>query len=130
MAFEDDVLDVPFKCTTDMSAYQYHFVKLSADGTVAICSHATNDNPIGVLQNKPDGSVTEAVARVRIFGVSRVYIGTATFAFGDKVGTDASGHGIAKDTDTYKFLGEAIMGGASTYMGTVLLHPLHTISKT
>ena len=127
MAFEDDVLDLAFKCTTDLSAYQYHFVKLSADNTVVICSGAT-DSPIGVLQNKPDGSTTTSVARVRVFGVSRVYVGTATFAFGDKVGTDASGHGIAKTLTTTKFMGEAIMGGASATLGTVILHPMHTIS--
>jgi hypothetical protein len=124
MAFENDVMDVSLLTATDLSAAQYHFVKLSADNKVVICSHATNDNPIGVLQNKPDGSSIEAVARVRIMGVSRVYVaagGAAALAFGDKVGTDASGHGITKATDTYKFLGVTIEGAATTELAAVLL---------
>ena len=128
MAFEEDVLDLALIAGEDLYSstvnYQYHFVKLSADNTVVHCDGAT-DLAIGVLQNQPKSG---QVARIRVFGVSRVYIGTATFAFSDKVGTDASGHGIAKTLTTTIFLGEAIMGGASTAMGTVLLHPPHTIS--
>lgn len=130
MAFEDDVLDIALLTVTDLSAAQYHFVMLSADNTVVICSHATNDNPIGVLQNKPNGSASSpAVARVRVMGVSRVLTG-GVVAFGDKVGTDASGHGIVKDTDKYKFLGIAIDGAGSGELASVLIQcGLRTISK-
>lgn len=124
MAFENDVMDVAFKTATDLSAYQYHFVKLSADNKVVICSHATNDNPIGVLQNKPDGSTTEAVARVRIMGVSRVVVaagGAGLLGYGDFVGTDANGEGIAKATTTYKYLGITIEGAAAGETASVLL---------
>jgi hypothetical protein len=133
MAFENDVMDISLLTSTDLSAYQYHFVKLSADNKVVICSHATTDNPIGVLQNKPDGSTTEAVARVRIMGVSRVMVsadGAAAIAFGEKVGSDAVGHGVTKDTNKYKYLGVALDSAASGELVSVLLMgALKTISK-
>lgn len=126
MAFEEDVLDVSLLADGDLSTYQYHFVKLTAAGTVGIVSHATNDYPLGVLQNKP--SAAGEVARVRVMGVSRVMTGVGGLAFSNKVGSDASGHGIAKATDTYKFLGESTDSTAAGVLGTVILHPLHTIS--
>lgn len=133
MAFENDVMDISLLTSTDLSAYQYHFVKLSADNTVVICSHETNDNPIGVLQNKPDGSTTQAVARVRIMGVSRVVVaagGAGAVAFGEKVGTDASGHGITKDTNKYKYLGVAIdSAAAGETVSVLLMGAIKTISK-
>jgi len=126
MAFEDDVMDVSFIAGEALTSSQYHFVYLTADNTVKTCSHATTQKPIGILQNAP---ASGAVARVRIMGVSRVIIGTATFAFGDYVGSDASGHGIAEDTNLYNYNAVAIMGGAAAEKGTVLLFPIKTISK-
>jgi hypothetical protein len=126
MAFEDDVFDISFIAGEALTDYQYHFVYLTADNTVKVCSHATTQKPIGILQNKP---ASGAMARVRIMGVSRVIIGTGTFAFGDYVGSDASGHGIAEDTNLYNYNAVAIMGGAAAEKGTVLLFPVKTISK-
>ena len=126
MAFEDDVFDISFIAGEALTSYQYHYVYLSADNTVKVCSHATNQKPIGILQNAP---ASGAMARVRLMGVSRAIIGTATCAFGDYVGTDASGHCIAKDTDKYKFCGVCIMGGAAGEKATVLLYGLKNISK-
>ena len=126
-------MDISLLTTTNLSTYQYHFVKLSADNTVVICAHATNDNPIGILQNKPDGSTTEAVARVRIMGVSRAVVsadGGAAVAFGEKIGTDATGHALTKDTDKYKYLGVALDSASSGELASVLLMgTLKTISK-
>jgi hypothetical protein len=110
MAFEDDVLDISLLVTTDLSAAQYRFVKLSADNTVVICNGASDD-AMGVLQNKPNGSVNTAVARVRVMGVSRVIAG-GVIGFGDKVGTDGNGAGVAKTADTTKFVGIALDGAA------------------
>lgn len=126
MAFEEDVMDISFIAGASLEAYQYHFVYLTANNTVQVVSHATTQKPIGIVQNAP---ASGGVARVRVMGVSRVIIGTATFAFGDYVGSDASGHGIAEDTDKYNYNGVAIMGGAAGEKGTVLLFPIKTISK-
>jgi hypothetical protein len=96
MAFEEDVLDVALLTTTDLSAAQYCFVKLTAAGTVGICS-GTTDNIIGVLQNKPVGTVAVPnVARVRVYGVSRIFAATSALTYGSLVGTDASGHGVVR----------------------------------
>jgi len=126
MAFEDEVYDMSFIAGEALTSSQYHFVYLTADNTVKTCSHATTQKPVGVLQNAP---ASGGVARVRIMGVTRVIIGVGTFAFGDYVGSDASGHGIAEDTDKYNYSGVAIMGGAAAEKGTVLLFPIRMISK-
>jgi hypothetical protein len=130
MAFEDDVLDISLIAGEDLYSstvnYQYHFVKLSADNTVVHCDGAS-DIPVGVLQNKP---ASGQIARVRVMGVSRVVIGTGTFAFSNKVGTDASGHGVSKSADKAVFMGEAIMGGAAATLGTVIIHPPHTVEAS
>jgi hypothetical protein len=126
MAFEDDVLDISLLVTADLSAYQYHFVMLSADNTVTVCTHATNDNPIGVLQNKPTAS--GQVARVRVMGVSRVMAG-GVIAYGNKIGNDADGHGIAKTVDKTKFVGVALDSAASGELATVFVQcGLRTVS--
>jgi hypothetical protein len=127
MAFEDDVFDISFIAGEDLSAYQYHYVELTADNTVKVCTHATTQRAIGILQNKP---ASGKMARVRIMGVSRAYIGTAAVAYGDFCGADADGHCITKNTNQYKYTGICIMGGASTKTATVLLYGLKTIAKT
>jgi hypothetical protein len=92
MAFEDDVLDISFIANADLDAYQYHFMKLAANNTVTVCTGAT-DKIIGVLQNKP---LSGQVARVRVYGISRVYAATSALTYGSLVGTDTSGHGVIR----------------------------------
>jgi hypothetical protein len=116
LAFEEDVLDVTFKAASTLAGttnYQYHFVKLSADNEVTVATGAT-DKVIGVLQNKPAN--TGDAARVRIFGVTRV-LAAGVIAVGTKVGTDASGHAVAKTVDTTQYMGvltEASAGANET----------------
>lgn len=124
MAFEEDVLDISCVVTADMSAYQYHFMKLSADNTVTVCTGAT-DSPVGVLQNKPTAS--GQVARIRVYGVSRVIAG-GVLGFGDLVGTDAAGEGVVKTLDKAKYTGICIYGAGATGMATVALFGRKTIS--
>ena len=92
MAFENDVLDVSFIAGEDLDEEQYHFVKLSASNTVKLCSSAT-DKIVGILQNKP---LSGQVARVRVYGISRVYAATSALTYGSLVGTDTSGHGVVR----------------------------------
>ena len=124
MAFEDDVLDISLLADGDLSAYQYHFVKMTDENTVGVCSGAT-DNPIGILQNEPKAA--GQVARVRVHGVSRVMAG-GVVAFGDKVGTDANGEGIAKTFSKTEYLGIALVGANATQLATVLIFGYRTIS--
>ena len=125
MAFEDDVMDISAIAGADLSTAQYKFVKLSADNTVVICSGATDDM-LGILQNKPTSG---GVARVRIMGISRVYVGASSVTYGTKVGTDANGLAVAKTANTAKYLGVVISGAAAGADASVLVFGvLNTIS--
>lgn len=123
MAFENDVLDIALIADADLDDYQYHFVKMTADNTVGVCSGAT-DNPIGVLQNEP---LSGQIARVRIHGVSRVMAG-GVIAYGAKVGTDANGEGIAKTVSKTEYMGICLESAGAAELATVLIFGYRTIS--
>ena len=96
------VSDVTFEAAADLSAKQFHFVKLSAANTVAACSAAT-DIPCGILQNKPSAAGRPAV--VRMLGLSKLSADAALSA-GALIGTSADGQGDAKTpgTDTTEYV--------------------------
>ena len=111
----------------DLSLYQYHFVKLSADNTVAICA-ADTDIPIGVLQNKPDAAGKSA--QVMLFGVTKLMVGSAgidPLIFGSAAGTDANGE--AEDqavTDTTRYnVGRVLEGAAAGELCTAIINCLN-----
>ena len=124
MAFEEEVLDVSFKANADLSSYQFYVVKMAADNTVDVCSGAT-DKPIGILQNKPTSG---QIARVRVMGVSRFIIGAGGVAYGNRVGTAATGKGIVKSTNKDMYFGIALAAGNADEIGTVLLYPVRSLS--
>jgi hypothetical protein len=76
-----------FKAGGDLSAKQYHFVKISAAQTVVACT-GTTDKAIGILQNDPDAAGEEAV--VAILGTSKLVAG-GIVAFGANIGPKADG---------------------------------------
>lgn len=86
-----------FTASADLSAKQYHFVKLSGNNTVTVCA-AITDVPIGVLQNNPTSG---QAAEVCLFGVTKV-VADGTLAAGDRIGTSADGQAdaIVAGTDT------------------------------
>lgn len=71
----------------DLSANQFHIVKLDASGNVVLGA-ASTDVVLGVLQNKP--LLGEAVC-VAKGGVSKVLCGAVSVAVGDLVASNASG---------------------------------------
>jgi hypothetical protein len=71
----EGAIDITMPTSTDLSDYQYHFVKLDGDEEV-VASGAT-EKVIGILQNKPDGSTTRTDAVVRVQGVSKLKINEA-----------------------------------------------------
>lgn len=95
------------KAASDLSAKQYHFVKLDSSGNVAAIAAAT-DVPLGILQNTP-GSLH--AADVMTQGVSKLVAG-GSLAAAALVGTDADGKGTAY---TY-----GASGTAGVIMGQVL----------
>lgn len=72
----------------DLSAKQYHIVKLAAGG-IAVAAAAT-DNPIGVLRRNAN---LNEVCDVRIVGIAEVKAGAAV-AKGAEVMSDAAGKAI------------------------------------
>jgi hypothetical protein len=126
MAYEMDVLDISLKAAGDLSAYQYCFVKMSADNTVDVCG--AGEQAIGVLQNKP--TVAGQAARVRVFGVSRISNGTAgAIAYGVKVMSAAAGQGVACTLDTTIYFGIILQGtSAVNQLATMLVTGVHTLS--
>ena len=123
MAYEIPVQKMTFSAAADLSDYQYHFVKISADNTVAICA-ADTDVPIGILQNAP--SAAGDACEVMTFGVSKLMVGSDITA-GELVGTDAAGEGEPKTigTDTTKYVcAQAIVGADDGEYATVIFSPV------
>lgn len=80
---------ITLEAAADLSAKQYHLLRLSTDWT---CNQAsTSITPIvGVLQNIPQSG---EAATVGIMGISRVVVGS-TVAAGDFLTTSASGRAV------------------------------------
>jgi hypothetical protein len=100
---------------------QYCFVKLTGAKTVGLCTAATNELPIGVLQNKPQA--TGAAATVGIHGVTKAICGAAVNA-GDALKLDSSGRVITATlgTDAALYVGVCITSTtAINQVATVLL---------
>jgi hypothetical protein len=98
MAYEAAQIKVGnFTASADLSAKQYHFVKMSGNNTVTVCA-AITDIPIGVLQNTPTSG---QAAEVCLFGITKV-VADGTLAAGNVLGTSADGQAdaIAAGTDT------------------------------
>ena len=88
MALETPLLDLAYAANADLSALQYHIVKIVSANTCGTTS-ATTDTPVGVLQNKP---ASGQGASVRIFGVTKCVAGAAVGA-GSLVVTTAAARG-------------------------------------
>lgn len=101
MAVEIPGSDYSYQAAADLSAYQYRFVKLDSNGQIALCSAAT-DVPFGILQDKP--AAQGRAGRVMHDGRSKLVAG-ANLAKSDRVGTDATGRGVAlvAGTDVTKY---------------------------
>lgn len=95
----------------DLSAGQYHFVKLDANGLAVLCS-AITDKPVGVLQNDPGlGEEAEVMAT----GITKMSADSAV-AIADEIGTSADGQAdtIASGTDTtVRLVGQALQAAGA-----------------
>ena len=116
----------PMKCVSlvagaDLSAKQFFFVSVSADGQV----DPTGDGAyaVGVLQNKPDAA--GKAAEVAIGGIVKVEAG-GTVTRGGPVASDAAGNAVnAASGDV--ILGEALETGADGQRIEILFHPRGTL---
>lgn len=113
---------ISFKTASDLSACQYHGVKLSAADTVAIAD-ANGDGIVGVLMNKPTSG-----EEARIFttqgGKVVLYAGAAITAVKKLLTTDASGHWImASDGDIVAAYATQTAGAAGDVIEAVWIGP-------
>lgn len=94
-----------YVAAADLSALQYTFVKLDANGAVVAVAAAT-DIPVGVLQNAPKSGQT---AEVLVIGGSKLKA-SAAITLPALIGTTATGTAVklAAGTDLTKYiLGQA-----------------------
>lgn len=116
MAYEIPGMCASFVAGGDLSAKQYHFVKLNSSGQVVIVAAAT-DKPLGILQNAP---ASGGVAEVMLAGISKV-VADADLAIGDQIGASSDGQAAtyAPGTDTTKYIvGEVLT--ANTAAGGIV----------
>ena len=110
-AYEQSQLKIgTLKAYADLSAKQYHFVKMHSATQVTVCA-AITDIPVGVLQNNPEAG---EVAEVSFLGVTKL-VADGTIAAGNSLGTSADGQAdaIAAGTDTTVYLVGTAVGAAS-----------------
>lgn len=137
MAFEESLKSITLEADSSIGIYtgvpglpgslspnaakQFRFVKVTAAKTAGLCSTASNEIPIGVLQNKPQ-NVGDA-ATVGFLGISIVEAG-GTIAAGAGVKVDSTGRPVAwlGGTDAANLrVGVAVLGGAVGQLISVLL---------
>ena len=122
MAYEAAQIKVGnWTASADLSAKQYHFVKMSGDNTVTVCA-AITDVPIGVLQNNPKSG---QAAEVCVFGVTKV-VADGVLAAGNRIGTSADGQAdaitVASDT-TVTIVGQALKAAAAADVVEMFFNP-------
>lgn len=103
---------------SDLSAAQYHFVSVSADGQVDL----TGDGAValGVLQNKP--SAAGRAASIQTAGVTKVVTGSGGATRGAPAAADAAGEAVDAATGDI-IMGEFLETGAAGAIVAVALQP-------
>jgi len=112
-------IDISLPSDADLSSLQYRFVKRDAtDGKVVACG--ANEKPLGILQNAPNGSSADAVAVVRISGVSKLKI-AETVTFGKFLTSTSSSTGEVCDAAGEEYGAKALCDGSADDLITVLV---------
>src|SRR5512146_3526347 len=96
MPFDGVGTDITVPAGSDLSSYQYRFMKLDTSGYATPCS-AKTDVVVGILQNKP--AAAGRGARIRISGISLMYHSAANAA-ATTLSPCAVGGGTATTTDS------------------------------
>lgn len=111
--------DLTFQCETDLSAKQYHFVKL--DSSEKVVAAGANDKTLGILQNVPNGSSTApAMAVVRVLGFSKLKL-AETVAFGNFLTPTSTATGEVCDAAGEEFGARALTSGEASDLALVEL---------
>ena len=108
MAYEQTLRTVGLPASADLSASQFCFVAVNADGNLALPSAGGDAD--GILQDKPNA--LGVFGEVGILGVSKLVVGAAGVTAGDLLTTDTAGKAVTA-ASTNKILGRALASGAS-----------------
>lgn len=115
MAYKESENCITLEAGADLSAIQFYFVAVAADGQVDACGDGAV--AVGVLQNDP--AAAGRAAQVATSGVTRVKCG-GTVTRGGPVASDAAG--LAVDAASGDIiLGEALETGATNTIISVML---------
>lgn len=104
MSYENNLTAFTFEAGSDLSASQYCFVDVAADGQVDVVS-SKGAKAAGVLQDKP--SAAGRAGMVGVVGITKVKVGAAVTA-GAEVISDADGKAIATDAADQYIQGTAL----------------------
>lgn len=115
-----------FLTDADLSAKQYHAVKLSSGKLTA--THTKGGRILGILQDQPDGSSSEQVGQVRLFGLSRGKLGGTVSENGILI-TDTDGALIADDAADQSPVGMALEEGVDGDVIGIVLFPQTTTTS-
>lgn len=119
MAFDGICIDWSFEAGGDLSAKQYYGVTLNSSGQVAVAGVSDEaEQPIGVLQDKPD--TAGHVAQVRLLGITKASIGSGGVTAGDLLATEADGQFVTASGVTTRVVGIALETAAAGTTGTIL----------
>lgn len=119
MGYEVPLFNHTLIAAADLSAAQYHAVKVDANGQAALAG--AGEDAIGILQNVPQAG---QAATVMMLGVTKaIYGGTVTA--GQKVMVDANGkivpYADAAAGSTNYAIGKALTSGSADEEGTIVI---------
>jgi len=107
------ILTLSLEASADLTDYQWHGMKMNADGECTVCA-ATTDVPIGILTNDPGADGREA--QVLVVGVCPVICGEDSMTYADLIRIDGSGHALpwTPATDTTMYVVGRLLTSGST----------------
>ena len=109
MSYTENMNCITVEASADLSASQYEFVDVNADGQLAVVS-VKGAKAIGVLQDKPSAKGRPGSVAVR--NVCKVAAGAAIDA-GDEVIADTTGRAIEKDAADQFVMGTAMQSAGA-----------------
>lgn len=118
MAYKENQTCITLEAGADLSAKQFFFVSVAADGQV----DPTGDGLLadGVLLNDP--AAAGRAAEVCIGGITRVECGTVGVTAGDDIASDANGNAVTAATGDI-ILGTALETGADGEVISIIFEP-------
>ena len=108
MAYEQTLRTIGAPASADLSASQFCFVVVNANGQLAL--PAAGADAEGILQDKPNGA--GVYGEVAILGVSKLVVGAGGVNAGDLLATDVNGKAVTAAAGN-KILGRALTAGAA-----------------